>query len=168
MGQWYLLFWLPDRFVPSRRADGQVKGRQVYHGIHVSCTLDRRYQSRCRSPSRSLDTNAAAVFSLMWGAILMLTAACHNASGLLAVRFFLGIAESLIAPGLTIMISMFYKRSEQPLRHAAWFLGNTIAGALSGLLNYSIGHITSITPWKVSGDICRQANLYYFVADNLR
>ncbi|CEF76358.1 hypothetical protein FGSG_08099 [Fusarium graminearum PH-1] len=127
-----------------------ASGRQVYHGIHVSCTLDRRYQSRCRSPSRSLDTNAAAVFSLMWGAILMLTAACHNASGLLAVRFFLGIAESLIAPGLTIMISMFYKRSEQPLRHAAWFLGNTIAGALSGLLNYSIGHITSITPWKAT------------------
>ncbi|WXC58416.1 hypothetical protein SNK03_004314 [Fusarium graminearum] len=125
-------------------------GRQVYHGIHVSCTLDRRYQSRCRSPSRSLYTNAAAVFSLMWGAILMLTAACHNASGLLAVRFFLGIAESLIAPGLTIMISMFYKRSEQPLRHAAWFLGNTIAGALSGLLNYIIGHITSITPWKAT------------------
>ncbi|KAF5228937.1 hypothetical protein FAUST_10736 [Fusarium austroamericanum] len=85
---------------------------------------------------------------LMWGAILMLTAACHNAGGLLAVRFFLGVAESLIAPGLTIMISMFYKRSEQPLRHAAWFLGNTTAGALSGLLNYGIGHITSMSPWK--------------------
>ncbi|KAF5639062.1 major facilitator superfamily transporter [Fusarium sp. NRRL 52700] len=49
---------------------------------------------------------------LIWGAVLMVTAACHNAAGLLATRFFLGVAESTIAPGLTIMISMFYKRKE--------------------------------------------------------
>lgn len=87
--------------------------------------------------------------SLVWGAILMLTAVCQNAGSLLATRFFLGVAESAIAPGLTIIISMFYKKSEQPLRHAAWFLGNTCAGLFGGLLNYGIGHITSIAPWKV-------------------
>ncbi|KAK3192878.1 hypothetical protein K4F52_001235 [Lecanicillium sp. MT-2017a] len=87
---------------------------------------------------------------LIWGAILMLTAVSHNASGLLATRFFLGVAEAAIAPGLTIVISMFYKKSEQPLRHAAWFLGNTCAGLFGGLLNYGIGHIESIAPWKAS------------------
>ncbi|CAI7630865.1 unnamed protein product [Penicillium pancosmium] len=87
---------------------------------------------------------------LAWGAILMLTATCHNSSGLLATRFFLGVAEAAIAPGLTIIISMFYKRSEQPLRHAAWFLGNTCAGLFGGLLNYGIGHIETIAPWKAS------------------
>ncbi|KAM3442332.1 hypothetical protein NHJ13734_002440 [Beauveria thailandica] len=87
---------------------------------------------------------------LVWGSILMLTAVCHNAAGLLATRFFLGVAESAIAPGLTILISMFYKKSEQPLRHAAWFLGNTSAGLFGGLLNYGIGHISSIAPWKAS------------------
>ncbi|KAF5593553.1 major facilitator superfamily transporter [Fusarium subglutinans] len=86
---------------------------------------------------------------LIWGAVLMVTAACHNAAGLLATRFFLGVAESAIAPGLTIMISMFYKRKEQPLCHAAWFLGNTTAGALGGLLNFGIGHIRIIAPWKL-------------------
>ncbi|KAF5250799.1 hypothetical protein FANTH_4071 [Fusarium anthophilum] len=85
---------------------------------------------------------------LIWGAVLMVTATCHNAAGLLATRFFLGVAECAIAPGLTIMISMFYKRKEQPLRHAAWFLGNTTAGALGGLLNFGIGHIRIIAPWK--------------------
>ncbi|KAJ2978632.1 hypothetical protein NQ176_g3705 [Zarea fungicola] len=85
---------------------------------------------------------------LVWGAILMLTAVCQNAGGLLATRFFLGVAESAIAPGLTIIISMFYKKPEQPLRHAAWFLGNTCAGLFGGLLNYGIGHINSIAPWK--------------------
>jgi MFS family permease len=79
----------------------------------------------------------------------MLTATCVNAGGLLTTRFALGVAEAAIAPGLTVIISMFYKRSEQPLRHAAWFLGNTCAGLFGGLLNYGIGHIQSIAPWKV-------------------
>ncbi|KAJ5219524.1 Major facilitator superfamily transporter [Penicillium chermesinum] len=78
----------------------------------------------------------------------MLTATCTNANGLLAARFFLGIAEAAIAPGLTIIISMFYKRSEQPLRQGAWFLGTTCAGLFGGLINYGIGHINSIAPWK--------------------
>ncbi|KAG5986229.1 hypothetical protein E4U54_005538 [Claviceps lovelessii] len=85
---------------------------------------------------------------LIWGVIIMLTATCFNASGLLANRFFLGVAESAIAPGLTIVVSMWYKRSEQPLRHAAWFMGPTFAGIFGSLLAYGIGHIHSIEPWK--------------------
>lgn len=58
------------------------------------------------------------------------------------------MSESAIAPGLTVVVSMWYKRSEQPLRHAAWFLGNTAAGIFGGLLSNAIGHIHSIAPWK--------------------
>lgn len=89
------------------------------------------------------------MYSLIWGIVLMLTAVVHNAAGLFAVRFFLGIAESPIGPGLAVCISMWYKRSEQPLRHAAWFLGNSLAGIVGGLMAYGIGHIDSIAPWKV-------------------
>ena len=81
--------------------------------------------------------------------ILMLTATCFNAGGLLTTRFFLGAIESPIAPGLTVIVSMWYKRSEQPLRHAAWFLGNTSAGIFGGLFAFGIGHIESIAKWKV-------------------
>lgn len=79
----------------------------------------------------------------------MLTAVCYNAGGLLAVRFFLGMAESAIAPGLTMIISMWYKRSEQPMRQGAWFLGNTCAGLFGGLVGYGLGHVDGIAPWKV-------------------
>lgn len=79
----------------------------------------------------------------------MFTALCSNPAGLLANRFFLGIAEAPIAPGLSIVVSMWYKRSEQPLRHAAWFLGNTCAGMFGGLLAYSISHFHSMAPWRV-------------------
>lgn len=79
----------------------------------------------------------------------MLTAVVSNSAGLLAVRFFLGICEAPIGPGLAVCIAMWYKRSEQPLRHAAWFLGNSFAGIIGGLMAYGIGHIDSIAPWKV-------------------
>lgn len=79
----------------------------------------------------------------------MLTALCFNGAGLLATRFMLGVAEAVIAPGLTIVISMWYKREEQPLRHAAWFMGNTFAGIFGSLIQYGIGHIQTIAPWKV-------------------
>nr|AXS58696.1 major facilitator superfamily protein homeolog p [Epichloe coenophiala] len=89
---------------------------------------------------------ALCVFS--WGVVFMLTATCFNDKGLLANRFFLGVFESGLAPGLTIIVSMWYKRSEQPLRHAAWFLGNTGGGIFGSLIMYAISHIHTIRPWK--------------------
>lgn len=80
----------------------------------------------------------------------MLTALCFNAGGLLANRFFLGAAESAIGPGLTVIVAMWYKRSEQPLRHGAWFMGNVIAGIFGGIVAYGIGHVESIASWKAS------------------
>ncbi|KAK9444428.1 Major facilitator superfamily transporter [Metarhizium brunneum] len=89
-----------------------------------------------------------AVAVVLWGVVLMLTAVTTKAADLLALRFFLGVCESPIAPGLTAIVAMWYKRSEQPLRHAAWFTGNTIAGIAGGLASYGIGHMDSIAPWK--------------------
>ncbi|KAL2831686.1 major facilitator superfamily domain-containing protein [Aspergillus cavernicola] len=85
---------------------------------------------------------------IVWGAVLMLTAAVFNNKGLIAVRFFLGLTESAIAPGLSIVVSMWYKRSEQPFRHGIWFQGITVAGIFGGLVAYGIGHVRSIAPWK--------------------
>lgn len=62
----------------------------------------------------------------LWGGVLCCMAACHSFAGLAAVRFFLGIFEAGILPSLMIMNSMWYRRSEQPLRTALWY--NTFAG----------------------------------------
>ncbi|KXJ87119.1 major facilitator superfamily domain-containing protein [Microdochium bolleyi] len=84
----------------------------------------------------------------VWGAILMLTALCFNPAGLLANRLFLGVAESAIAPGLAVMVSMWYKREEQPMRQGAWFMGNVLAGIMGGVTAYGLSHIQSIAAWK--------------------
>lgn len=52
----------------------------------------------------------------LWGGIMMCHAACSNWAGLMTVRFFLGVGEAAIAPGFTLIIGMFYRREEQPLR----------------------------------------------------
>ncbi|PYH68364.1 vitamin H transporter [Aspergillus vadensis CBS 113365] len=90
-----------------------------------------------------------AISICIWGVILTVTAACDSAAGLLVERFFLGAAESAIAPGLSVIVAMWYKRSEQPLRQAAWFIGNSFAGIAGGLIAYGLGHIQSMAPWKV-------------------
>ena len=79
----------------------------------------------------------------------MLSATSFNSKSLIAARFFLGATEAAIAPGLSIIVSMWYKRSEQPFRQGIWFQGITIAGIFGGLVAYGIGHLQTIAPWKV-------------------
>lgn len=44
---------------------------------------------------------------IVWGVISAATAACHNAAGLLAVRFFLGFVEAAYFPGMYPLSSSF-------------------------------------------------------------
>ncbi|EEA23287.1 hypothetical protein TMatcc_002144 [Talaromyces marneffei ATCC 18224] len=91
---------------------------------------------------------SASVF--IWGGVLMCHAACKNFGGLMAARFFLGVGEAAIAPGFALLIGMFYKREEQPMRQAAWWVGNCVANAIGGFTGYGIGHIhtSNIVPWQ--------------------
>lgn len=96
----------------------------------------------------------------------MLTAVTASEKGLLAVRFFLGATEAVIAPGLSIVVSMWYKRSEQPFRHGIWFQGITIAGIFGGLLAYGIGHVESIAPWKVNSLFVVRSHVTFPLTDS--
>ncbi|OQE12849.1 hypothetical protein PENFLA_c061G00751 [Penicillium flavigenum] len=91
------------------------------------------------------------VATFVWGGCLMVHAACVNWGGLMAARFFLGVGEASIAPGFALITGMFYTREEQPARQAAWFLGNSIAVLLGGLIAYGIGnaHVAALTQWQL-------------------
>jgi MFS family permease len=79
----------------------------------------------------------------------MLHAATFNFGSLMAARFFLGIAEATVAPTFALIVGIWYKREEQPLRQGLWFLGNALAGTFSGLIGYGVGHINHYIPqWK--------------------
>jgi len=87
---------------------------------------------------------------LAWAIVLMCHAACENFAGLMVARFFLGVTEAAVAPGFSLMTGMFYTRLEQPFRHGVWFLGNSLASIVGGVIAYGIGNThTSLAPWRV-------------------
>ncbi|KAJ5488545.1 hypothetical protein N7539_003435 [Penicillium diatomitis] len=90
-----------------------------------------------------------AVF--VWGGILMCHAACTSFSTLMVARFFLGVGEASIAPGFALITGMFYRREEQPARQAAWFVGNSIATVIGGVVAYGIGmiHNSTVYSWQL-------------------
>ncbi|CAI7630953.1 unnamed protein product [Penicillium palitans] len=90
----------------------------------------------------------ATVF--VWATILMCHAACHNFTGLMITRFFLGAFEASIAPGFSLITGMWYTRRQQPLRYGLWFAGGSMATLFGGLLSYGIGHIDggAVASWQ--------------------
>lgn len=58
---------------------------------------------------------------LIWGAMVMCLAAAKNAPGLMVMRFILGALEAIEFPAVTVLNTMWYKKSEQPIRMALTF-----------------------------------------------
>ncbi|PWY79242.1 pantothenate transporter [Aspergillus heteromorphus CBS 117.55] len=90
-----------------------------------------------------------SIMMILWSIILICHAAASNFAGLAALRVLLGVFESAISPGFTLIISMWYTPSEHALRSCVWFAGNGVASIFGGLLAYAIGHIEdSLGPWQ--------------------
>lgn len=91
---------------------------------------------------------------ILWGAILMTTAACSSFAGVATVRFLLGMTEATISPGFVAVTGIWWTRAEQAGRSALWisFLG--VGSFVGVLVAYGIGHISStaagggLSPWK--------------------
>lgn len=87
----------------------------------------------------------------VWGVVVALHAACHDYGGLLTVRFFLGLFEAAITPGLILMTGRFYTRREQMIRTVIWFSFNGWAFIFAGIITYGIlrqGEPAHIKKWQ--------------------
>ncbi|KAI0403116.1 allantoate permease [Xylaria palmicola] len=83
---------------------------------------------------------------VIWGAIVLTTPACKSFSGLAANRFFLGFVEATVNPAFVLIMSIWYKNDEQPLRLEAYYCTNGLATMFGGLIGYAVGHITTGLP----------------------
>ncbi|KAL7942779.1 major facilitator superfamily domain-containing protein [Trichoderma barbatum] len=87
--------------------------------------------------------------TVIWGAVVALTAACTNFGGLMTVRFMLGMAEATITPAFMFLTSTWYTRDEMPTRVGIWFAGNSIGGIISSLIAFGLGHVKDdVHPWR--------------------
>lgn len=70
----------------------------------------------------------------LWGIVVLFQGFVYNYGGLIAARFFLGLLEGPMFPGIVLYLSGFYTRAELSLRIAYFFSAASLAGAFSGLL----------------------------------
>jgi MFS family permease len=81
---------------------------------------------------------------LLWGIVATLMGVSQNFSGFLAARFFLGVTESGLFPGVVYYLSMWYKRTETHYRVALFFSAASLAGAFGGIFAYGIGFMSGV------------------------
>jgi len=79
-----------------------------------------------------------------WGTVMTLMGIVRDYKGLLICRFFLGVTEAGLFPGVAYYITMWYCRHEAQWRQALFFSAASIAGAFSGLLAFGIAHMDGV------------------------
>jgi MFS family permease len=88
-------------------------------------------------------SRALPVMMFSFGSLTLLMAAAHNFSGVFALRWFLGMAESAFFPVVIYYLTTFYRRGELARRLAIFYAASNIANAFSGLLAFGVFQIKS-------------------------
>lgn len=61
---------------------------------------------------------------IAWSICMILMTATKSFTGLIILRFFLGLFEASIAPTMMIVVGMWWTRREQGFRSQWWYLQN--------------------------------------------
>jgi MFS family permease len=73
-----------------------------------------------------------------WGLVSTFQAFQHGYAAFIITRLLLGLCESGFIPAGLFTITRWYKRDETNKRFTVFFLGNTLAQAISGLAAYGM------------------------------
>lgn len=71
---------------------------------------------------------------IIWGIVSGATGFVQNYSGLVALRFLVGVTEAPYFPGCIFFLSCWYTRAELPARIATFYSGYTLSSAFGGLI----------------------------------
>lgn len=88
---------------------------------------------------------------ILWGIVLGCHALGKNFTVLVVVRTLLGVFECVCQPWFILMSSMWYKREEQALIVALWYMMNGGQQIVGGLLSYCFTLITDadLKNWEI-------------------
>lgn len=85
-----------------------------------------------------------ALLMFGWGACSMGLAGSHDFATVATLRFFLGVFEAGLFPGLVYFITFWYKTEERSIRVAFILASATLAGAFGGAIAYAVGHMNQV------------------------
>jgi MFS family permease len=78
---------------------------------------------------------------IAWGLVSMCTGFVKSYAGLLAARFFLGLAEGGLLGGMLVYLAMFYRRHQLLYRITLFYCAAPLSGAFGGLLATGLAQI---------------------------
>ncbi|KAK0624834.1 major facilitator superfamily domain-containing protein [Bombardia bombarda] len=78
------------------------------------------------------------IIMVLWGICMISMGFVTTWSGLMAARWFLGLTEAGLFPGVNYYLSCWYKRSEFGIRAAIFFSAAALSGSFGGLLAAAI------------------------------
>jgi MFS family permease len=112
--------------------------------------------------------------TLIWGIVTTLQGVVQNLTGFYIVRFFLGVAEGGLFPGVIFYLGFFYLRDERQFRVSFFFSAASLAGAFGGVLAYGIAHmagVAGLNGWRwifiIEGifTVLVSIGAYFFISD---
>ncbi|KAI0251131.1 MFS general substrate transporter [Lactifluus subvellereus] len=89
--------------------------------------------------------------TIVWGVVCSLFSLVHSYAGLVTIRFFLGVAEAGLFPGIVYWIGSWYPRPMLGRRYAVLYSSAPLTGALGGLMAtaiHSLDGTYDIPGWK--------------------
>ncbi|KAJ4368943.1 hypothetical protein N0V83_006025 [Neocucurbitaria cava] len=86
-----------------------------------------------------------AISIFLWGVMVLIMTQCRSFSSALAVRFFMGIFEAAVTPGLTLMTGFWYTRKEIPLRQCIWYSSLGWGGIIGSYISMGISKLPAST-----------------------
>lgn len=82
---------------------------------------------------------------ILWGVLAAATGMVHNVALLAAIRFLLGVAESVVMPAMLIFLSHWFTRAERSKANTFLFLGNPITVLWMSILS---GYLVNAFGWR--------------------
>ncbi|GKT45892.1 putative transporter [Colletotrichum spaethianum] len=105
--------------------------------------------------------------TIAWGIVATLMGIVTNMAGFFVARFFLGVTESGLFPGVVYYFSMWYKRRERQYRISLFFSAASLAGAFGGILAWE-GIVTVIIATGAYWFIQNYPDTAIFISDKER
>ncbi|KAL4876419.1 major facilitator superfamily domain-containing protein [Aspergillus karnatakaensis] len=93
-----------------------------------------------------------AISIFLWGVMAILMTQSRSYSTALAVRFFMGVFEAAVTPGLTLMTGFWYTRREIPLRQCIWYSSLGFGGIVGSYISMGVAGLPAdMTPerWEL-------------------
>lgn len=150
MTMFYLLSFLDRTNIGNARVAGLQKGLGLTdHQYQICVTVTYIPYILSELPSnlllRKIGPNwAMPTILTLWGIIVTFQGFVTSYHGLIAVRFFIGLVEGPMFPGIVLYLSGFYTRAELSVRVAFFFSAASLSGAFSGLLAAGISNMHGV------------------------